>query len=70
MRPEPNLEPNPGPDPELKRVWSIELVLVIVLPATAVIAGLFTLYLAISHPFGAVEHGVDRFGRATAEQTP
>ncbi len=46
-----------------RSIWSIELILVIGLPATAVIAGLTTLAIAITHPYGVIEHGVDRWSQ-------
>jgi|GEM_PF-2113963 len=51
----------PGTEPA-PRVWSLELVLVILLPISAVIAGFVTLALAIHSPSHDTPQRVDRFG--------
>lgn len=60
--------PAPPPSEQPPRVWSLELVLVILLPISAVIASLVTLALAIRTPIHDTPQRVDRFGHVIEDQ--
>ncbi len=61
-------DPAPAGSEPAPRVWSLELVLVILLPLSAVIAGFVTLALAIHSPSHDTAQRVDRFGHVIEDQ--
>ncbi len=50
-------------------IWSLELLLVIGIPAATVVAGVITVIIASSSGFSATDQRVDRFGQHV-EETP
>ncbi|MDT0499091.1 hypothetical protein RM530_17240 [Algiphilus sp. W345] len=61
-------DPLPTASEPAPRVWSLELVLVILLPISAVIASFVTLALAIHSPSHDTPQRVDRFGHVIEDQ--
>ena len=61
-------DPAPAGSEPAPRVWSLELVLVILLPISAVIAGFVTLALAIHSPSHDTAQRVDRLGHVIEDQ--
>lgn len=49
-------------------IWSLELLLVVGIPALTVVAGLITVIIASSHGFTNTDQRLDRFGQ-TLEQS-
>jgi hypothetical protein len=54
--------------PPSRKGWSLELILVVALPASAVVAGFITLWLAMQSPVHSVAP-VDRFGHSVVEHS-